>query len=76
MRYYFFIIALILSLSSCASNDRCDCTQDDAFDKMELYVSDDIVYYSGDCYIAVEQGKGIVPGPWLENGNDIWKLCQ
>jgi len=33
------------------------------------------VSHDGKCWVAVAQGRGIEPGPWMQNGNDIWELC-
>mgnify|MGYP000094000431 FL=1 len=46
------------------------------WDPEVTYVRDDLVNYDGKCWKAEAQGRGIIPGPWLENGNDIWKECK
>lgn len=68
---YLVLLFLISLFYSCS--DSCDCNQD--WDPDITYVSNDKVAYDGKCWIAVAQGRGITPGPWLQNGNDIWEEC-
>lgn len=65
------IAVVFFILNSC--KDQCEYTEE--WDDSTTYVRGESVTYSGECYIAVNQGRGIIPGPWLENGNDIWELC-
>lgn len=62
-------LAFFLVFSSCSP--ECICTDD--FNDAVTYSKGDVVSYAGTCWKADAQGKGIIPGPWLENGNDIWK---
>lgn len=56
-----------------ACRKKCNCSQ--IWDADTTYVKKDLVYFEGKCWIAKAQGRGIEPGPWLENGNDIWVIC-
>lgn len=67
------IVLIFLSSFIISCGNSCDCNQN--WDSTLIYVQDDIVSYDGKCWIAISQGKGIEPGPWLENGNDIWEEC-
>lgn len=69
---YIIILSITLIFSACGQD--CNCTED--WDENITYVKDDLVNHDGKCWIAVAQGRGIVPGPWLENGNDIWEECD
>jgi len=51
----------------------CNCTQ--AYDANVIYHPTDMVGYDGKCWYAVAQGRGVTPGPWLQNYNDVWKEC-
>ena len=40
------------------------------------YEVDSKVWYHDTCWINPNStGRGIIPGPWLENSNDIWIMC-
>jgi len=71
LRNLMILTIAILSLISCGGS--CDCSEN--WSAEDLYIKDDVVSYEGKCWTAVAQGRGIVPGPWLENGNDIWEEC-
>jgi hypothetical protein len=66
-------VFLILILNSC-KNNSCNCTEQ--WDITVSYTEGRIVSYNDTCWIAIHNGKGIIPGPWLENGNDIWQVCD
>lgn len=71
------LILLSLAMTQCTKEkDRtpCSCTQN--YDSTLTYFPNDMVKYSGKCWYSVGQGRGIKPGPWLINGNDIWKECN
>ena len=71
MKHLLIISSITVLLSSCQK--KCDCTQN--WDSSITYVNDDLVSHDGKCWVAVAQGRGIEPGPWMQNGNDIWELC-
>lgn len=50
--------------------DLCRCP--DQWENEITYHAGDIVQYHDTCWTASSQGRGIVPGPWQQNGNDIW----
>lgn len=54
---------------------NCDCAGQ-AWNPSSTYSIFDIVEHDGMCWEAVAQGNSTEPGPWLVNGNDIWKLCE
>ncbi len=59
-------------VSSCEKN--CNCSEN--YDAAKTYYKGDLVKYDNICWEAEMQGRGIIPGPWMENGNDIWKECE
>lgn len=59
-------------LYSC--NKDCNCTS--SWSSTQTYSKGDLVSWNGTCYKAVAQGRGIEPGPWMQNGNDIWEVCS
>ncbi len=65
------IVIGLLHFSACKKHCRCDLI----WDPSVTYVSGNSVSYNNKCYVAIAQGRGIVPGPWMQNGNDIWKEC-
>lgn len=67
-----FIICII-AIPSCSK--KCNC-KNDWQDYPVLYHEGDKVWYHDTCWIAIAQGWGIEPGPWQQNGNDIWKPCE
>lgn len=67
------ITLLFLVLISCNKEPECNCVND--FDETITYVENDFVFHDGTCWRAEAQGRGIEPGPWLQNGNDIWRAC-
>lgn len=67
------ILICYISIIAYSCNQNCECNEE--WDSTITYVKDDIVNHDGKCWTAVAQGRGIVPGPWLENGNDIWEEC-
>jgi hypothetical protein len=69
-----FFLSLVILNFVLASCTRCDCKE--TFDSNKVYQKGDLVIYSGKCWKAVTQGQGIVPGPWQQNGNDIWTECM
>ena len=71
--YKIFVILILLTFSFISCNKSCDCKE--TWDTDITYSKDDLVSYDGQCWVAITQGKGIIPGPWLENGNDIWEEC-
>ena len=68
------IIILLIShfLISC---EKKKCKNATEWDSTVTYHKKDVVKYNSKYWKAEEQGRGIVPGPWLENSNDIWKEC-
>jgi hypothetical protein len=70
MKFLIFLI-LIAFLTSC-KND-CNCSDD--WDVSIRYFPDDLVFYNDTCWISIGTGR-IRPGPWLQNGNDIWIQCE
>lgn len=73
MKKNFLFVLLILGLGFTSCNKKCNCTDD--YDANITYVKGDLVKYDGKCWKADAQGKNITPGPWLQNGNDIWQEC-
>lgn len=67
------ILALGIILLQLSCKSECNCTEE--WDEDKIYVANDLVNHNGECYEASAQGKGITPGPWQQNGNDIWMLC-
>lgn len=73
------ILILLLSgvMTQCTKEkDRTPCSCSQNYDSTITYVTNDMVSYNGTCWYAVAQGRGITPGPWMMNGNDIWKECS
>lgn len=66
------LLVFITFLSSC-KND-CNCSEN--WDDSRQYLIDEKVSHNGKCWIAVLGGRGIEPGPFLENGNDVWIECE
>lgn len=77
--YFTGSIVLIGTLIiSCKKNNlekHCDCYNASPWDSTKVYNRKDIVSYDNKCWVANTQGKA-KPGPWLQNGNDVWKECQ
>ncbi len=73
MKNLLFVLALVFGIFTTSCNKKCNCNQ--SWDSTVTYYKNDLVSYNGQCWIAVAQGKGIEPGPWLQNGNDIWEEC-
>ncbi len=61
----------ILILQSCEK--RCNCSAN--YESTRKYFKGDLVTYDGKCWKAVNEGLGVTPGPWLQDGNDVWKEC-
>ncbi len=74
MRTSFFLILLSTTLLFTSCKKACNCSE--TWDNDKTYVKNDLVLHDGTCWKSKAQGKGIEPGPWLENGNDIWKECE
>ena len=74
MKKLTFIAILVLSIVATACNKKCDCNKN--WDETVTYKKHNSVLYNGKCWSAKSQGTGIVPGPWLANGNDIWEPCN
>lgn len=74
MRKTLSAIAIAICLFAFSCKKKCDCSK--IWDSSVTYVKNDMVSYDGKCWKAVGQGKGIIPGPWLQNGNDIWEECR
>ena len=74
MRNGFFTLILVICIFIISCEKKCDCNQ--SWDSSLTYVKNDLVSYDGKCWKAVAQGRGIEPGPWLQNGNDIWEECN
>ena len=72
MKTLFIALLFVGSVSSCQK--KCECTEN--WDSSTTYIKNDMVSYDGKCWKATAQGRGIVPGPWLQNGNDIWEICN
>lgn len=68
------ILIGVISLVIFTSCNRCDCNEE--YNDQITYKKGNKVLYQGVCYKAIHQGNGIEPGPWLENGNDIWEICE
>jgi hypothetical protein len=67
-------LTAVFAITLFACSKKCNCR--DAWDKTFTYGKGSLVTYHDTCWIAKSQGRGIVPGPWLENSNDIWVLCE
>ena len=67
----FTIFISITAMNSCKK--KCNCSEN--YDATRLYDKGDLVIYNGKCWKASSKGRGITPGPWLQDGNDIWKEC-
>jgi putative component of membrane protein insertase Oxa1/YidC/SpoIIIJ protein YidD len=67
----FTIFISITTMNSCKK--KCNCSEN--YDATRLYDKGDLVIYNGKCWKASSRGRGITPGPWLQDGNDIWKEC-
>ena len=72
MKKIILLACLIIGFASC--NKKCNCKKD--WDSNVTYVKGNLVKYNGKCWEAAAQGRGIVPGPWMQNGNDIWHECS
>ncbi|MCF8239438.1 MAG: hypothetical protein K9I85_14850 [Saprospiraceae bacterium] len=58
----------------CKKDSYCNCK--DEWQSAIKYEVDSKVWYHDTCWINPNTtGRGILPGPWLENGNDIWIMC-
>ncbi len=62
----------IFFFASCQK--RCSCIME--YDENVTYKKGNSVSHEGKCYKAISQGRGIKPGPYRQNGNDIWKECK
>ena len=67
----FFMLTLFFL--SC-KKDTCDCMEN--WDDSIQYFESDLVWYNDTCWVALHGGRGIIPGPWQQNGNDIWMVCE
>jgi hypothetical protein len=65
-------LSCIMAISSCKKKCTCSAT----WNSTTVYVPGNTVSYNGNCYEAVNQGSGEVPGPWMQNQNDVWKECS
>ncbi len=72
IRRFFALLVIISFLHSC--NNNCDCSEE--WDSSITYVIDDLVSHNDTCWVSKGRGRGVKPGPWLENGNDIWLVCD
>lgn len=68
------LILLLLTVFLIGCKDKCDCNE--GWDNNIQYLIDEKVSHNGKCWIAVLGGRGIEPGPFLENGNDVWIECE
>lgn len=69
-----FLILLIITTLLTSCNNDCNCSED--WDASLRYFPDDLVLHNDTCWISIGTGTGIDPGPWLQNGNDIWIPCE
>ena len=74
MKRIILYIVIFASVGLIACTKKCDCKLN--WDPSVTYVKGDLVNYNGKCWEASDQGRGIIPGPWLQNGNDIWQECS
>jgi hypothetical protein len=74
MKKILFCLIIGVGLFTVSCSKKCNCSEN--WDSTTTYVEDDLVLYDGKCWKALAQGRGIVPGPWQQNGNDIWKECS
>ena len=68
-----FTALLICACSVSSCKKKCTCSP--TWNATTIYVPGNMVSYNGNCYEAVNQGAGEVPGPWMQNQNDVWKEC-
>ena len=74
MKKPFLAITFLLGTLAISCNQTCDCSE--PWDETVTYVKNESVSHNGQCWEAVAQGRGLEPGPWLQNGNDIWEECD
>ena len=74
MRNTLFLLIILSAIINTSCQKKCDCSEN--WDSNLTYVKNDLVLYNDKCWEAIGQGRGIEPGPWLENGNDIWEECN
>ncbi|MBC7411320.1 MAG: hypothetical protein H7331_02550 [Bacteroidia bacterium] len=67
-------IALFLVSLSIACKKKCNCTE--VLDSNKIYLKGSLVLYHDTCWKAENQGRGGIPGDWLQKGNDVWKQCK
>jgi hypothetical protein len=72
--FFICVVASLVCLMSIQCSKKCNCKHE--WDKTITYHKNDKVLYHDTCWISISQGRGIVPGPWLQNSNDIWKPCD
>jgi len=73
------ILKVLLTLSiTAASLTSCknDCNCSENWEASIRYSTGDLVFHNDTCWICRGGGRGIEPGPFLENGNDVWFQCE
>lgn len=68
------LVLLVITAILTSCNDNCNCSEE--WDVNIQYLKDDMVSYEGTCWVAIAGGWGVEPGPYLEDGNDIWFECE
>ncbi len=68
------IVLLIFTALFTSCNNDCNCSED--WEEDTLYFTDDLVFHNDTCWICRGGGRRIEPGPFLQNGNDIWFECE
>ncbi len=67
----------MLFICICMINCRdksCNCLED--WDSNKQYEKGESVFHNDTCWVAINRGNGVEPGPWLVKGNDVWIFCQ
>ncbi len=73
MKWSFFYFVLTFLLITSCQKSKCNSTEE--WIPTVTYAVNEIVWYNDTCWVAINQGRGIEPGPWLQNENDVWMPC-
>jgi hypothetical protein len=69
------VLLLLVLTFSCGKSEKCHCP--DSYETATNYKPGDIVDYQGLCFISIGYGRSITPNTkFLNNGNDIWIVCE